>query len=190
MIIILILQLRKKMKPRVKTMPRILWLVKIKSELDSTFTCSFPFCVTPVSANLFIHSFILFYSVHIQTTKCLLVYLTRYSIKDKEYWCELNMDPAFGDLPGFRGPFLWHAQNVKISRVLIVSRLPCSSSASLFSAPMMFRCLIQGLPELNLTLAAKSMVNEVITCSLCLQKEPGFLIAFLHPPSTSFPHKQ
>lgn len=89
------------------------------------------------------------------------------------------------------GPFLWHAPNYTLlPNVLIVSRLPCSPSASVFSAGVMFRCLLQGLPKLIQIPAAKAKANGVIVCSLYVQKEPRVLIAFLHPPSTSFPSGQ
>lgn len=86
------------------------------------------------------------------------------------------------------GPFLWHAPNYTLlPNVLIVSRLPCSPSASMFSAGVMFRCLLQGLPKLIQIPAAKVRANGVIVCSLYVQKEPRVLIAFSTHLQLRFP---
>lgn len=76
-----------------------------------------------------------------------------------------------------REPFLWHTPSFKmLQNVLIVSGLPCCFSFSLFSAPLMFRCLLQGstypswfrsrLPKLG-------QVKSLYALCMC-RKNPGF----------------
>lgn len=67
----------------------------------------------------------------------------------------------------------------------IQASLPATSLS--FSAPEMFRCLLQGLPKLTCVLAANTKMGEVTVCSLFGQREPRVLMTSLHPPSTLFP---